>query len=599
DGQPVDQAPFIAGLNAIRAGIQAVNAEAVAARTTANAAAPQAALDGESAARSAGDDALQAGLDMAQGDIAAAGVRITATEEGIAAERAAREAVLQARENTGEILPVLAAGNKVFGYFEADGFTMPVISESFREGITSAIASRATVDAAFVPLARAGDRVPLWLENGLLGGPGLSPLMRRSAVQDVAGEVAANATVGTPLTRAGGRVITWLDADGRYVWPGKELDLAQGGGGGDGLTEAQARALFAPRISAGLVPLATDGRTLYRWRGQLARIADGQAVQAGFGMTGDSWTELKEIPEAYWQMFGESRYGRSAAGFIKVTGGHHVGGHARSASAGWTEVDATATTTFPYGSGPDGLNIWTDRDGETLSYTNLACTEFRFLYFEYGGTWRYRIDGGAWSEVVCPDTGALNTILVSGLSDTVHTIDIDTAGNAGVVSLSGFIATRAGAPGIVLNKFGNSGVTGFGIGKYHAQIHPQMRYAPLDLVQVILGTNDYRTSNSPVPVFLEAIGNVCAQLRAIDPDIGIVLTAPAKTNAVPVTPLSDYRDALYAFALANDCEFLNLHDQMGEWAQAHDQGVMLNDLHFSTAGGRAAGGILNRSFLGI
>ncbi|WP_198670536.1 GDSL-type esterase/lipase family protein [Oceanicella sp. SM1341] len=347
------------------------------------------------------------------------------------------------------------------------------------------------------------------------------------------------------------------------------------------------------------MPLATDGRTLYRWRGQLGLIASGQVAQAGFGMTGDSWTEAPAIPSAYWRMFANSVYGQNSLGFIKSTADLLVGGYTRSSSDGWNTVHASRTPSFPYGAGPDGNNVWTDRDGETLTYGKLPCTEFRFLYFEHGGTWRYRIDGGAWTEVVCPDTGNFNTILVSGLSDTAHTIDMDTAGNTGVVSMSGFIATRRSAPGIVLNKFGNGGITGNGMEKYYAQIGPQMQYTPLDLVQIILGTNDYRNPYSPVPVFLDAVAKLCAQLRSVNPDIGIVLTTPAKTNGIAVTPLSEYRDAAYQFALENDIEYLNLYDQMGEWAQAYEQGLMRNDLHLGRAGGFVAGSILNRSFLGI
>lgn len=429
----------------------------------------------------------------------------------------------------------------------------------------------AVVVEAPTPLIKAGESVLLSCGPEGLDGPGLAPWLRRSAVSDVISPVADGTII--PLVAAGERVLLWLDSDG-LRGPG-----LNGGGGED--------------IAA--VPTSSDGRSLWRMRAKLAALKNGIAgTKLKIAFMGDSWSQINRIPLRLIDLI-EEKYTMTGLGFLSVEPGNRLG-DTTLAHSGWTSVDGSGTSTFPYGTGPDGNGIYADTATATLSITDIAATTIKIMHLQHGGTFRYRIDGGAYTTVTANSSGTLATVTISGLSDTIHSLEIDTTGNAGVVSLAGFYLTRDTA-GVEVHKMGNGGLIGQRMLGFTSYMQAALAQTAPDVAIVILGTNDYRNASSPPSVYLSALDELANACKAAVAGIGLIFVAPPQSDGVEVVPLSAYRDALNDWCRGQGYEFLNIYDQFGSYAQGNALGLWEDTLHLNNTGSINLVDILNTQLL--
>lgn len=478
-------------------------------------------------------------------------------------------------ESSGGVVPVWLDGVAL------DGMEL---GDRFRAAAADEVAIGVDPAGLRIPVIGASEQVALWFDPATgWRGPGIDVWL--SALHEVAPSGQSVPVIGTSE-----QVALWFDPS--LGWRGPGID--------NRLTRAEAAQTLGLRQIpiAATAPIATDGRNLHRLKAKLAAIRAGQSEQLRIGITGDSWTDQIEIPGQLSQAL-QNAIGITSPGWLSVGPFPQLDGVTRTASAGWTLVDGSATSDFPYGAGPDGYCLWTAAADQTLTYAGVRATEISITRHKHGGTWRWRVNGGAWTAVTDDASGDHAVTTITGLTAT-NTLEIDTTGNTGVVALAGCYATRAGVSGAELSKWGNSGTSGFRLSEYLPYVADAAAIMRPDLLIVILGTNDYRTTNPAAPAAFEpALRDLIAAVRSSVSDCGVILVAPSITDAVPVTPLSDYRDAMYRIALDGGADFVSLYDAFPPYAQASALGLMAESLHLSVRGAQMAVDVIDRNLINL
>ncbi len=253
------------------------------------------------------------------------------------------------------------------------------------------------------------------------------------------------------------------------------------------------------------------------------------------------------------------------------------------AKSGWSSYDASATSEHPlYGCGPDGMAIFTSGTVATLSYGNITATSITINYWDTSGAFRYRIDGGEWTAVTGAGTNSAKALIINGLSLSVHTIEIDTSINTGVVSLLNLVAKGSGN-GIEVNKLGNGGITADGYQKVLPYIAYTAQQLDLDVLFMCIGTNDARRTGG-LSLFESSLDAWVNAWKAACPDMGIVLVIPSQGNSGYVIPIADIRDATIRVAKKYGAEWFDFSAFMPVWAKARDAGMYYDNLHLTSVG---------------
>lgn len=444
---------------------------------------------------------------------------------------------------------------------------------------------------SFVPLAATAlGQIVTWIKDGLFDAYGVTPEFQEKVVAGRVAQLSQNNII--PIAIAGSQIALWIDENGllgaKGLTPSVVAEITSG------LPTGQYAPLNAP-VSTSL-PICTDGRTLFKWRSKVGRWRAGDTTaHLKIGLTGDSWTELNDIPVALRDLL-EETFPRAGGGWDSAPSGNKPGG-ANVTYSGWTWFDGSNVHAAGIPTGIDGHNINTSSDTATLTLTTAAATDISIYYENSTGTFRYSLDGGSYTTVTGLGDGSIGVVSLTGLSDTTHTIQIDTAGNTGTVYLLGFYETRSAAGGIEILRMGNGGLSGAYLSEFVENVQPIAQTLDLDVLIVILGNNDYRYASSTPENYVAALTQLADAYSAANPEIGIVFIAPPDTNGTAVIPLVEYRDAMYEFCILNGYEFYNLHDSMGSWSQENALGQFADNLHMNGNGAAKLANEINKLFL--
>lgn len=460
-------------------------------------------------------------------------------------------------------------------YVIAGGFTAT--------DLQMAVESVSSVDAApsMVPVVTTDSgQVAVWLNGGDIDARGMAAHLRQDAVKDIITKVPQGASI--PLITTNDQVVAWLDSKGRFKAPGLP----------DSGNSIPYQPIMQP-VGAS-APVSTDGRSLHRLRRKLGVIRAGAAgAKLRIAMTGDSWSEMAIIPNAMIDLLSD-RVAPAAGSFVQANTSYMWSGVSLAASAGWTRQDASINSDWPYGTGPDGQNFYTTDNGETITVSGVEGSTLRIYTRAWGGAWEYSLNGGTPVSVAEPDdSGALTITEVSGLNPGANSLTITKTGGTGPVVFCGILNVRSEQ--VVVVKAGNGGLTGYRMRDYAPIVGDIWADIDPDLVIVNLGTNDYRNSYSTVSSYLDGLTALTSAIRGLVPDVGIVIVAPPQSDGVTVTPLSQYRDAAYQFAINNGCEFLNGLDTWGPYGG----GLWADTLHLNGAGSACLVGQINNKFIEV
>ncbi|MDZ3788820.1 GDSL-type esterase/lipase family protein, partial [Klebsiella pneumoniae] len=424
------------------------------------------------------------------------------------------------------------------------------------------------------------DNVPVWLEGGKLNAAGLSDELRDVSDTDYAPKV--------PLfVDEDDNVPVWLEG-GKLNAAKLHEDLTDGF-----LTYSQLNDFLVSKI------LNTSGSTIWKFRAKKAKLDLGISSRLKIGFTGDSWTEHNTIPQVFADYFYE-KYGKSGDGWIQlnIDNPNQLNGITLSRS-GWSIYDASQTSSNPtFPTAMDGQYIYATGTAATLSIGNLFDTSIQIFYYDGTGTFRYSVNGGTPVVVTGAGTNKIVSVTVSGLnSSSATTLSLDLVGNAGTVVIYGFYANGTGN-GIEINKMGNGGITAPQYTKTLPYLSQTGTVVAPDVLVMIIGTNDYRTSVS-LDDFRDGLTQWLVAWKAIVPDSGIIMIAPAQCNATGSNPLSSFRNVMREVAVDNGVEFYSLYDFMNTtYAKSNAEGMWVDGLHLSKAGARFFLNQINHYFFG-
>lgn len=464
-----------------------------------------------------------------------------------------------------------------------------------KDFITSKVDSAPAVNSR-VPLYQDDHgKVPVWLTNGDLDARGVAD----GIVTNLEGRVIGKGTeqfiaksVKVPLFYDdAGKVPIWLD-NGNFAARGISTSLLN-------VIKTLVSPSFQMREAplTAIKPVSTDGRTLFKFKSKLGRVINGENITPKIMLTGDSWTEYVAIPQALYNIC-QTKYSASNSSYISVNGQFMLNSATFTKSSGWVLYDASLVSVGPTnGCGPDGQSISTTATDQTINITGQQCTQVNIFCQNLNGVFRYRIDGGSWVTVTGTNTGVMQRIVTGTLSDSAHSIDIDTTGNTGTVSIHGIWCPRA-VRGVEIQKCGNAGITGSGITNYYTQIQQYATFMQPDLIFIILGTNDFRMSKTIVS-YTDGMRNMISQYKAAYAETGIVLVSPARCNATGTLPTTDFRDAMASLAMELGVEFFNFHDDWDVWTIMNSYGVWVDSLHLNDSGAAALAKSFDKHFLSL
>ncbi|MDS7872427.1 SGNH/GDSL hydrolase family protein [Klebsiella pasteurii] len=347
------------------------------------------------------------------------------------------------------------------------------------------------------------------------------------------------------------------------------------------------------------IPLHTDGRTLWRWKAKKAQLKAGLAVRPHCMLTGDSWTQNNELATAIAGLL-HNDYGDAGLGWRTVNYGAARDGSGIYRSEGWDLYDSSPTSGAPlYGCGIDGQSINTVTNTAYFNVTNVRCTDCRIYYQDLNGKFQYGYDVGGvtqWTEVVCGNTGATKSVLLTGMADEARTIYVKTDGNTGRVAIHGFYLLRAGVAGCVMSKAGNSGILADQFLLFSDKISEYLSTMQPDVICIVIGNNDYRNSDG-TQVFKTALQTYIAACRAVLPDVGFILMAPPRTNGTAVTPLVNFRDVMHDLSQTLNVEFFSIYDLFDTWTEMNSLGCFLDNLHPNATGSNLVASSLNNALI--
>lgn len=347
------------------------------------------------------------------------------------------------------------------------------------------------------------------------------------------------------------------------------------------------------------IPLHTDGRTLWRWKAKKAQLKAGLAVRPHLMLTGDSWTQNNELATAIAGLL-HNDYGDAGLGWRTVNYGAARDGSGIYRSEGWDLYDSSPTSGAPlYGCGIDGQSINTTTSTAYFRVTNVRCTDCRIYYQDLNGKFQYGYDVGGvtqWTEVVCGNTGATKSVLLTGMADEARTIYVKTDGNTGRVAIHGFYLWRAGVAGCVMSKAGNSGILADQFLLFSDKISEYLSTMQPDVICIVIGNNDYRNSDG-TQVFKTALQTYIAACRTVLPDVGFILMAPPRTNGTAVTPLVDFRDVMHDISQTLNVEFFSIYDLFDTWPEMNSLGCFLDNLHPNATGSNLVASSLNNALI--
>ncbi|QQO25932.1 SGNH/GDSL hydrolase family protein [Klebsiella michiganensis] len=347
------------------------------------------------------------------------------------------------------------------------------------------------------------------------------------------------------------------------------------------------------------IPLHTDGRTLWRWKAKKAQLKAGLAVRPHFMLTGDSWTQNNELATAIAGLL-HNDYGDAGLGWRTVNYGAARDGSGIYRSEGWDLYDSSPTSGAPlYGCGIDGQSINSTTSTAYFRVTNVRCTDCRIYYQDLNGKFQYGYDVGGvtqWTEVVCGNTGATKSVLLTGMADEARTIYVKTDGNTGRVAIHGFYLWRAGVAGCVMSKSGNSGILADQFLLFSDKISEYLSTMQPDVICIVIGNNDYRNSDG-TQVFKTALQTYIAACRVVLPDVGFILMAPPRTNGTAVTPLVNFRDVMHDLSQTLNVEFFSIYDLFDTWTEMNSLGCFLDNLHPNATGSNLVASSLNNALI--
>ena len=432
--------------------------------------------------------------------------------------------------------------------------------------------------------------VPVYLDNGKLDAAGLGPVLQQIVAEipnDLVGQMITQYTTYSPYFfpfahDLNGNVYIWFD-NGR-------LDAA---GLGPVLQEFIKSTISNNESSN---KYFIDGDT-YKLRLKQSRVFNGQSASVNIAFTGDSWTEKNTIPQSLINILGGTY---KDPGWISCsdTTDTFMSNITLSVS-GFTKYDGDNEHNPigpEYGCGPDGNAYYNIDATGSLTWSGIKATHLSLFYYDGNGVFTISVDGGTPVTISCTGSNSAKNYDLTSLSTSTHTVVVSSTGS-GVVSILGMYGKNSTIfAGNTISRLGNGGAIGSDYLKWDnwiAQIAPAL---DIDLLFIILGTNDFRKS-AGVEQYTSGIQKIIDTYSAATPGICFCLVSPGQCKDSGVPALSEYDKAMRELAINNQASFISgyeLFPKVYNWSS----GAWIDSLHLSALGAYVLTQEINKKFWG-
>lgn len=500
---------------------------------------------------------------------------------------------------------------------------LEVVDASVESSIAAAPASTEVIATAMIAVDPAADTLPALtfpLVDGL-GRPivldqhnlpsrfviryrayaadGTTPAVAGDAYTSVANpySVGAAASFQMPSIYTAGQYATWY----YYIGSGWDSSPTKAG---VAFTLSLSSASIEPPLR-----LAEGAHFLRNWRAALARILDGQTVQANILLFGDSWfnNNIRFARPIYNAM--RAKYGDAGPGFVgfaKAFAGGPLAGGADDAVA---SIARTVTGTTDYAGvtalGADTYSCTSMTAGDqwviTLGATGYARRAKMHVYKKAAaGSFKWKVGAGSWTSVSTSGTAGpaiLDIDFGSEINNTTITIETDVPGTDGV-TYHGINLLRDAA-GVRVQKFGRSGgqASEF-VGIPEAITLTEVASIKPDLIAFCFTTNEQFGNVAPATMCAN-IETMIRRCKKAAPYADVLIVSPFDNSGETKTyKWREYEDALLGLARKHKAAFFPTQALIGTWGDANKRGLVGDAVpHPSSAGGYLLSGVLLRDFL--
>lgn len=347
----------------------------------------------------------------------------------------------------------------------------------------------------------------------------------------------------------------------------------------------------------------SSGESLSRALTKLATIrAGGSAVLRIAAGPADSWWDRTYSGAELLARFAADGVAMSSSGYISFSEGESSTQQANgvvcrqadgvtflgAGAAAWAIEDGSEVSAPSYLSG-SGNAISTTAADRTLKASGIKAATVDLVYQDLTGTFRFRVNGGAWTAVTGANTGnAVRLRIASGLSGAANVIDIDTTGNAGTVRLLDLYAD-GGATGVQFNKLGNGSSMADDWVNWIDAYTRELVAMNADMAIVGLGVNDQKNGRTAT-AFAANMATMLDAIYAAVPDLSVILLVPPRTGgednvgAESMQAFGEQYASLYASyaAAGRSIEIVRLDRLWADFATESGLGVFAADgLHIN------------------
>ncbi|HBZ1093835.1 TPA: GDSL family lipase [Klebsiella pneumoniae] len=321
----------------------------------------------------------------------------------------------------------------------------------------------------------------------------------------------------------------------------------------------------------------------YKFNFKKGRVFSGQAASVNTAFYGDSWDEKSTIPQSLINVLGGIYKDPAWISCSNRTDGV-MAGISPVVATNFTKYDGGSNNTNPppYGFGPDGNGYYNNNTVGSLAWTGITATDLSVFYYDGSGSFTITIDGGTPVTVNGANTGAAKKHDISGLSATAHSVMIQSLGS-GVVSILGMYGKNSAVrSGVTVSRMGNGGAIGSDFFNFSEWIKPVTQYLDIDLLFVILGTNDFRLSKGTTQ-YRNGLVEIITKFREATPGICICLVSPGHCNATGTPALSEYDTVMRELAVEYNVNFISGY-QLFPKTYDNSNGAWEDGLHLSSLG---------------
>lgn len=479
-----------------------------------------------------------------------------------------------------------------FSYYHHVGEDAILVAQYIGKTYVDKQLIRGPYRASFIPLHQDKlGRVPLWLDHSRLEVAGFGNRAQKF-IAEVPNEYAMNYV--RVNTSAGNKIPLFYDKNEKVpIWLDKSaFDVAAFGPRAQGLIKE-----IAGTVDPGPGPVPDPEPSVTRLNDESYLVGDlhqvvrkcagiqyKDAVSLNIAFTGDSWTERSMIPQGLLDIINGGS--TKDPGWISCStrGDGRMAGIVCTMS-GYSTYDGGANRVSlpPYGCGPDG-NAYYTRSGQsgTVTWSGVKATTLDLYYYDGDGV--MVVDAGGQNIVITgSNSKSIAKRTITGLSGTTPYSVRIVSQDLGVTSLFGMYGRNADErTGVTVSRMGNGGAIASDFYNWQAYVEPIVKDFDLDLICILLGTNDARLSKG-VEQYEDGIRSMIATYRRANPRINICLISPAQCNEIGNPGHSAYDAVMRKLAIEYNISFVSGYTMMPK-TYSNAQGEWVDGLHLSKYG---------------